>query len=95
MRTTVLTLANGNFGPGELAPFGRAVEAVSGRRLQLRFVDGWAARRPGDPEIHVIDDVRAGRADLGWAVSRAFDVVGDRAFEPLHAPLLISSLAMT
>ena len=42
----------------------------------------------------VIGDVKAGKADLGWAGSRAFDSVGVPAFDALHAPLLIDSYAL-
>ena len=39
----------------------------------------------------MIGDVEAGKADLGWAGSRAFDSVGVPSFDALHAPLLIDS----
>ena len=42
----------------------------------------------------MIGDVKAGKADLGWAGSRAFDSVGVPAFDALHAPLLIDSYAL-
>jgi TRAP-type C4-dicarboxylate transport system substrate-binding protein len=35
--------------------------------------------------------VNAGKADLGWAGTRVFDLLGDPAFNPLHAPMLIDS----
>jgi hypothetical protein len=41
--------------------------------------------------VNVIRDVSAGKVDLGWAGSRVFDELGDRAFNPLHAPMLIDS----
>ena len=42
----------------------------------------------------MIGDVEAGKADLGWAGSRAFDSVGEPSFDALHAPLLIDSYAL-
>ena len=45
----------------------------------------------GNAEINLIRDVNAGKADLGWAGTRVFDELGDPAFNPLHAPLLIDS----
>ena len=42
-------------------------------------------------QINLIRDVNAGKADLGWAGTRVFDELGDPAFNPLHAPLLIDS----
>ena len=39
----------------------------------------------------MIRDVEAGKADLGWAGSRAFDNVGVQSFDALHAPLLIDN----
>ena len=35
--------------------------------------------------------MNAGKADLGWAGTRVFDELGDPAFNPLHAPMLIDS----
>ena len=103
----MLTMANVNYAPEELAPFASAVERVSGGRLRIRFVNEWgraqdrlsvderiAVGDPGYGEANLIRDVQAGEADLGWAGSRAFDVVGDPDFRPLHAPMLIESYAL-
>ena len=49
---------------------------------------------PGYGEATLISDVQAGKADLGWAGTRAFDLVGAPAFGPLHAPMLIDSYAL-
>ena len=106
-RATTLTMANVNYAPEELAPFASAVESVSGGRLRIRFVNEWgraqdrlsvderiAVGDPGYGEANLIRDVQAGEADLGWTGSRAFDVVGDPDFRPLHAPMLIESYAL-
>lgn len=106
-RAITLTMANVNFAPEELEPFASAVDRVSGGRLRIRFANEWGRAKgslsvderikggdPGYGEANLIRDVQAGKADLGWAGSRAFDVVGDPAFRPLHAPMLIDSYAL-
>jgi TRAP-type transport system periplasmic protein len=106
-RASTLTMANVNYAPEELAPFASAVERVSGGRLRIRFVNEWgraqdrlsvderiAVGDPGYGEANLIRDVQAGEADLGWTGSRAFDVVGNPDFRPLHAPMLIESYAL-
>lgn len=37
--------------------------------------------------------MRAGRAQLGWAGTRAWDSVGVRSFDALNAPFLVDSYA--
>jgi TRAP-type C4-dicarboxylate transport system substrate-binding protein len=88
--TTVLTLANGNGDSRSLEPFADAVARLSGGTLRIEFKNAW---RAGDPayESGIIKDVADGKADLGWAGSRAFDDVDVPAFDALHAPLLIDS----
>ena len=49
---------------------------------------GWPWRRT---EAALIRDVAAGRADLGWVGSRAFDDVGVHGFDALHAPFAVES----
>ena len=89
-KVTVLTLANANFQPSEVQPFADAVRKASRGHLRIRFLNDY---RKGQPtaEKGIIEDVRRGRADLAWVGARAFDWLGDRAFEPLQAPLLIDS----
>jgi TRAP-type transport system periplasmic protein len=93
-RATTLTLANVNSEPEVLEAFAREVEDLSRGRLQIRFENSWGQGRGGNAEVNLIRDVRAGKADLGWAGSRAFDLVGVRAFGPLHAPMMIDSYAL-
>lgn len=90
LNTTVLTMANGNGHPAELEPFAAAAKRLSGGTLRIEFKNDWRAGTPGY-ENGLIDDVKAGKADLGWAGSRAFDSVGVPSFDALHAPLLIDS----
>jgi len=89
-KVTVLTLANVNFQPQDVQPFADAVRELSGGHLRIRFRNDWRRGQP-TAEKGLIEDVRAGKTDLGWTGARAFDWVGDRAFEPLQAPLLIDS----
>jgi TRAP-type C4-dicarboxylate transport system substrate-binding protein len=86
----VLTLANGNGDARALEPFAAAVARLSGGTLRIAIKSRWRYGAPGF-ETGVIRDVRAGKADLGWAATRAFDDVGVGSFDALHAPLLIDS----
>src|SRR5690349_12058624 len=90
---TVLTMANGNDDSRHLEPFVRAVERVSGGALKIRMANSWRDGR-ADFEAALIRDVAAGKADLGWAGTRAFDDVGVSSLDALHAPLLIDSYAL-
>jgi TRAP-type C4-dicarboxylate transport system substrate-binding protein len=92
-KPTVLTLANGNGDPRALEPFAKAVRRRSGGTLTIAFKNHWRDGQP-DYEAGLIRDVKAGKAELGWAGTRAFDDVGVRAFDALHAPLLIDSLPL-
>ena len=88
-----LVLANndGNLaGVPSVARFVERAEALSGGKLTVRVESRW---RGGEDEPRVIEDVAAGRADLGWAGTRAFDLVGVAAFRPLHAPFLVGTYA--
>ena len=87
----VLVMANANFDPGELEAFDKAVRHASAGRLRLEWRNEYAKGRPGNAEANVIRDVSAGKADLGWAGTRVFDELGDAAFNPLLAPMLIDS----
>ncbi|HMI69936.1 MAG TPA: hypothetical protein VK510_08070, partial [Solirubrobacteraceae bacterium] len=88
--TKVLRLANANGSIGELQFFIDQVAKVSNGRLRIEPVNRW---RKGQTryETGLIQDVKAGKADLGWVGSRALASVGVKSFEPLHAPLLIDS----
>jgi TRAP-type C4-dicarboxylate transport system substrate-binding protein len=92
-KPTVLTLANGNGDPLALEPFADEVRKRSGGTLRIAFKNRWRDGQP-DYEANLIHDVKAGKADLGWAGTRAFDDVGVPSFDALHAPLLIDSLAL-
>lgn len=88
--TKVLRLATaGN--AGELQVFIDQVEKDSNGRLRIKPVNNW---RKGETryEMGLIQDVKAGKADLGWVGSRVLAAAGVKSFEPLHAPFLIDSL---
>ncbi|HEX6653011.1 MAG TPA: TRAP transporter substrate-binding protein DctP [Thermoleophilaceae bacterium] len=89
----VLTLADADAGPRELAQFAELVERRSRGSLRIRFAYKWRWGQPGFEE-GIIRDVQAGKADLGWAATRAWDSVGVSDFDALHAPLLIDSYAL-
>src|SRR5829696_7484683 len=91
VKAKVLTMANAQYFPDELAALRDAVQRVSGGRLRLKLINQYGNDREGNPEVNVIDDVSAGKTDLGWAASRIFDELGVVAFNPLHAPMLIDS----
>jgi TRAP-type C4-dicarboxylate transport system substrate-binding protein len=91
VKAKVLVMANAQYFPDELAAFGEAVERVSDGRLRLKWINQYANRRDGNPEINLIRDVSAGKADLGWAATRIFDELDVTTFNPLHAPMLIDS----
>jgi TRAP-type C4-dicarboxylate transport system substrate-binding protein len=91
----VLILANNDLGGLDGAPavarFVAQVRKRSQGRLVVQVKSGW--RGGGNNEAGLIRDVAAGRADLGWSGTRAFDLVGVNTFEPLHAPFLVGSYA--
>ena len=87
-KPVVLTMANGNDIAVELEPFAAEVARLSDGTLRIKFANGWRRGTP-DYETKLIGDVKAGKADLGWAGTRAFDSVGVAAFNALHAPLLL------
>ena len=84
-------MANVNGELGELEAFDEAVGRVSGGRLRIKWLNEYGSGRDGIPEVNLIRDVSAGKADLGWAGTRVFDELGVPAFNPLHAPMLIDS----
>jgi TRAP-type transport system periplasmic protein len=91
VKAKVLTMANANFELGELEAFDKAVGRVSGGRLRITWLNEYGKGRAGNIEANLVRDVSAGKTDLGWAGTRVFDELGDTAFNPLHAPLLIDS----
>jgi TRAP-type C4-dicarboxylate transport system substrate-binding protein len=91
VKAKVLVMANANGDLGELEAFDKAVRRVSGGGLRIKWHNEYGKGHSGNLEANLIRDVSAGKADLGWAGTRIFDELGNTAFNPLHAPLLIDS----
>jgi TRAP-type transport system periplasmic protein len=93
VQTETLVLASNdgiNVGAPGVAHFVERVAKLSAGRLQIDVRPDWGG---GGNEARVLTDVAAGKADLAWSGTRAFDQVGINAFRPLHAPFLINSYA--
>ena len=88
----VLTMASPLTEPLELDAYVRQVTILTGGSVRIDVKSGW---REGeiDYETRLIADIKAGKADLGVASSRAFDSAGVLSFRALAAPLLITSYA--
>ena len=71
----VLTLANANGQTGELDGFASNVARLSGGTMRVDIKFGWRQGQAGFAK-GLIEDVRAGKADLGVVGSRAWDSVG-------------------
>ena len=89
----ILTMANAVGDSGEFDGFVSEVARLSGGTIRIQVQNNW---RKGQVkyETGLINDVRAGKADLGWAASRAWDSVSVTSLRALHAPLLIDSYAV-
>jgi TRAP-type C4-dicarboxylate transport system substrate-binding protein len=92
-KVVVLTLADPFGDTQELDGFAMEVNRLSGGTMRIDVKIGW---RYGQVtyENGLIGDVRAGKADLGVAGSRAWDSVGVTSLRALNAPLLIDSYAL-
>ncbi len=89
----VLTFANGTTDPLELDAFVDEVARLSGGAIRVEVKSNWR-RGQVAYENGLIRDVREGKADLGWAGSRAWDSVGVNGFRALNAPFLVDSYAL-
>src|SRR5262249_33142190 len=87
-KTLVLASSDGSTitAPG-VTHFAQLVHDLSDGRLRVQVSRDWR----GKGEQRVLEDVAAGKASLGWSGTRAFDLIGVDAFQPLHAPFLINS----
>jgi len=86
----ILTMANAGGDAGEFAGFTREVARLSGGAMGIQVRNRWRAGQVKF-ETGLINDVKAGMADLGSVGSRAWDSVGVMDLRALHAPLLIDS----
>ena len=87
--TTTLTFANALVEHPELEPFANEVARLSKGSLEITFEDQDDADI--NAEAALIDDVVAGRFDMGWVAQRPWPALGVRSFDALVAPLLIDS----
>ncbi len=73
--------------------FAEAVDELSNGSMRIDVREGW---RDGDNayERGTVEDVAAGKADLGDVGVRAFDTMGITSFQALVAPLLIDSVEL-
>jgi TRAP-type transport system periplasmic protein len=88
----VLTMAQQNAGepPAQLESWAEAVKDRSGGTVIIEFKNAWRLGE-ADSESGTIEDVRAGKVDLGWVGARAFDTAGVNSFQALLAPFLVDS----
>jgi TRAP-type C4-dicarboxylate transport system substrate-binding protein len=68
--------------------FVQQLESLSRGAVHVEVTSLWGG---GGDEGRVVKDVAAGKADLGWVGTRVLDTVGVNAFQPLHAPFLLST----
>jgi TRAP-type C4-dicarboxylate transport system substrate-binding protein len=91
-RTTVLSLAL-RADPWEVQDFADEVSGLSRGTLRIAVKPRWRYGQAAYEE-GLINDVRAGKADLGAAESSAWDSASVTSFRALGAPLLIDSYAL-
>jgi TRAP-type C4-dicarboxylate transport system substrate-binding protein len=92
-RAVVLTLANFFPDSFEVSGFAADVSRLSHGSIRIAIESRWRFGQVAF-EDGLIRDVRAGKADLGVAGSRAWDSVGVRSFRALGTPLLIDSYSL-
>jgi len=85
-------MANATGDSGELDGFVSEVARLSGGTIRIQVQNRWRVGQ-AKYETGLINDVQAGKADLGSAGSRAWDSVGVLSLRALHAPLLIDGYA--
>jgi TRAP-type C4-dicarboxylate transport system substrate-binding protein len=91
-KATVLSLAI-RADPWEVNGLAERVNRLSHGTLRIVVKPRWRYGQAMYASA-LIDDVRAGRADLGAAEASAWDAVGVSSFRALGAPLLIDSYAL-
>ena len=71
--------------------FAAQVAQLSRGKLTIRVTFLAAGSSTPDVEARTIEFVRAGRYDLGWVATRAWDELGVTSFQALQAPFLITN----
>lgn len=93
-RPLVLRLANAHGSQlPELRWFAEEVESVSNGAVRVGFVNLWTTADNTHEETTTMLGVVRNQADLGWAGTRAFGVLGVRSLDPLQAPMLFDEYA--
>ena len=96
-RSRALTMVSGNgsgdSGAQQLVSIVEEAKRLSGGTIRIEPSADWRWGQVAY-ENGLIRDVRAGKADLGVAGSRAFDSVGVTSLRALHAPFLVDSYAL-
>jgi TRAP-type C4-dicarboxylate transport system substrate-binding protein len=88
-RPLVLRFANAHGSQlPELRWFSEEVERVSQGAVRISFVNLWTTADNTREETSTMLGVMRNQADLGWAGTRAFGVLGVRSLDPLQAPML-------
>ena len=72
------------------ADFVHRVRVLSHDAIRFDVVPGWGGGEP-DAERQIVNDVAAGKADIGSVGTRVFDTVGIMSFQALTAPMLIDN----
>jgi TRAP-type transport system periplasmic protein len=86
----VLRFANAHLSlQPELEWFAEELDGVSGGLLRVRFVNTWTTADNPREETATVAAVAHDHADLGWAGTRAFGVLGVRSLDPLQTPFLL------
>jgi TRAP-type C4-dicarboxylate transport system substrate-binding protein len=89
-----LTILTGESDPGEATAYAQAVESASAGTIDVKVDNGLSVGVKATYETDVIQTVAAGKAELGFVAARAFDTLGVKSFQALHAPFLIDSYAL-
>jgi TRAP-type C4-dicarboxylate transport system substrate-binding protein len=79
--------AHGSLLP-ELHWFADAVVKVSNGDVRIDYINRWTTPDNTREETSTMASVMREQADLGWAGTRAFGVLGVRSLDPLQAPML-------
>ena len=90
--TLVLTLATRDADDWE-ARFAREVARLSHGTMRIDIRGDWR-KDEVDWERHTVEDVQAGKADLGDTGARVWDTVGASSFQAMLTPFLVDSVEL-
>jgi TRAP-type C4-dicarboxylate transport system substrate-binding protein len=78
----------------ELEWFAEELNRVSAGGLRIKFINTWTTADNPREETATVAAVAADHADLGWAGTRAFGVLGVRSLDPLQMPFLLEDYSV-